>query len=267
MKFGLIAAWMVLSARCAAAVVIPVDIESSNPVAAARINDVPVRLVIDSGGGVLTLKSQTINKLGIAPTGATRATTDALGNNASRDLFRVSTLELGTLKLKDLDADEATEYASQSPVDGVVGRFILNKFAVVYDYPGRRIKLVSPDNQNELRAECRGTKVDLTASAEELVVSPAQIDHGEIRMLWDTGAVYSFVKQSFADQHKLPVETPYYTSQRFSLAQEDFGPTRFVVLDLRAPADADGYVGTNFFLEHVVCIDPTHRVVKVRKSS
>jgi predicted aspartyl protease len=267
MKTGLIAASWVLSTQCVAAVIVPIEIESGNPVAAARINDVPVRLVIDSGGGVLTLKSETVNRIGLAPTGATRPTTDALGNNASRDLFRVKTLELGALKLTDLDADEATEYASQSPVDGVIGRFVLNKFAVVYDYPARRIMLIPPDNKNELRTECRGTKVDLTASAEELIVSQAQIDHGDIRMLWDTGAVYSFVKQSFADQHELPIEKPYYTSQRFGLAKEEFGPMRFVALDLRAPAEADGYIGTNFFLDHVVCIDPTHRVVKVRKNS
>jgi hypothetical protein len=97
-------------------------------------------------------------------------------------------------------------------------------------------------------------------------VSMAETDHRAMRMLWDTGATYSFVKKTFADTHKLPMENPFYTSQRFSVGQEDFGPLQFVVLDLHDPGNVDGYIGYNFFVSHVVCIDPVKQVVRVRKN-
>ncbi len=267
MKGALVALFGMLFSNCFAAVVIPIDIEQGNPVASARINGVPVRLIIDSGGGVLTLKSETIKRVSAPRTGTTRATTDALGNNAARRLFHLNALEVGDLRFADVEADEATEYASQSPVDGVIGRFLLSKFVVVYDYPARRITVVESNDHSGASAVCIGTKIDLVPASEELVVSTARIDDHEIRVLWDTGAVYSFIKKSFVDKHELTVEEPYYTSQHFAFGEHDFGPFQFIVLDLRAPVDVDAYIGSNFFLDHVVCIDPTHRLVRVRNRS
>ncbi|HEU4602477.1 MAG TPA: aspartyl protease family protein [Steroidobacteraceae bacterium] len=266
MKGALIAFSGMLFSNCFAAVVVPIEIEQGNPVASARINGVAVRLIIDSGGGVITLKSDTIKRVSAPRTGSTRATTDALGNNAARNLFHLNTLEVGDLRFADVQADEATEYASKSPVDGVIGRFLLSKFVVVYDYSSGKITVIESNDRAGVNAACQGSKIDLVPASEELVVSRARIDDREIRVLWDTGAVYSFIKKSFVDKNELPVEEPYYTSQHFAFGEHDFGPFQFVVLDLRAPVDVDAYVGSNFFLDHVVCIDPTHRVVRVRKS-
>ena len=267
MKIYLLTASLLLASKCFGATVVPIEIVNGNPVATAQINDVTVKLVIDSGGGVVTLKTEAIKRVAAARTGATRPTTDALGNNASRNLFHLGTLEMGTFKVVDIDADESTEHASQSPVDGMIGRFVLNRYAVVYDYAAHKVTFIDPARSSELRTECRGTPIDLMPAPEGILVSGAKIDQADIRMLWDSGAVYSFIKQSFADRNKLPIETPYYTTQTLRFSDVNLGALRFVVLDLRAPEEADAYIGSNFFLAHIVCIDPTHRVVKVLKSS
>lgn len=101
---------------------------------------------------------------------------------------------------------------------------------------------------------------------EGVIVTLAQTDQQTMRLLWGTGATHSFVKKTFADEHKLPVENPFYTSQRFKLGPANFGPLQFVVVDFQAPSTVDGYVGHNFLATHVVCIDPFNQVVRVRSN-
>jgi predicted aspartyl protease len=263
-KVGLAIPSLLLCANCPGAVVVPIQIERGNPVASARINGVEGRLVMDSAGGSVTLKSETIRKVGGKRMDETRATTDAMGTNSARAIVRLDSFDFGPVKLGGIDADEASAYVAQSPADGIVGRSILNKFAVVYDYSGGKITLISPEANAELDAECTGNRIDLVAASEETAVSVARIDQREIRVLWDTGATYSFIKKSVADTEKLPVVAPFYKSQRFALGEHEFGPMQFVVIDAQAPLDVDGFVGSNFFMGHIVCIDPSHRTVRVR---
>jgi predicted aspartyl protease len=250
---------------CYGAIVIPVEIESRNPITTARINGVNVQLIIDSGGGLLSLKAETIKKVSAVPTQAAISSTDALGITSNRATFKVDVLELGSKRFADIEADEISGYAANSPGDGIIGKRLLNQFVAVYDYPSRKITLYSSKERTAIQRECRGIQVDTVPDLEGAIVSMATMDHQSMRMLWDTGATYSFVKKSFADEHNLPVQEVFYTTQRFELGQHDFGPLKLVVLDLKAPGNVDGYLGYNFFANHVVCIDPSTHHVTVRE--
>ena len=245
------------------AIVIPIELEKGNPIAPARINGVPVRLVIDSGGGVVALKPEAAKSVGAARTGSASSSTDALGSESTQAALELSTLELGGVSFSNVAAQE---YAKEVPGDGSIGRAFLNRFVTVYDYASRKITLFTPGERSAADMGCRGTAARTIADPDGLVVSMAKADHRAMRMLWDTGATHSFVKKAFADRYELPVEHPFYTSRRFSIGQEDFGPLQFVVLDLRAPGNVDGYIGYNFFISHVVCIDPVGQVVRIRKN-
>jgi predicted aspartyl protease len=249
-----------------AAIVVPIELEKGNPIASARINGIPVRLVVDSGGGVIALKPKLIEKTAAARTGSTRSTTDAYGNKSMQTLFSLDTFELGGSTFSNIEAGEAGKYAAQSPGDGIIGRHFLNRFLAVYDYSSRKITLFSRDERSTAEGECRGTTVRTIPDQDGIIVSTAKTDHEAMRMLWDTGATYSFVKQAFADAHQLPIEKPFYTSQRFTLGEKDFGPLQFVVLDLQEPSNVDGFVGYNFFVNHVVCIDALENEIRIQKN-
>jgi len=246
--------------------VVPIELEKGNPVASARINGVPLKLVVDSGGGIIVLKKGLIEKARAARTGSVRPSTDAYGNKNSQTLFRVDKLELGGHTFPDLEAAEASKYMSESPGDGVIGRDFLNRFLVVYDYSSRQITLFSRDERSSADRKCRGTTVRTIPDQDGIVISKANSDHGTMRMLWDTGATYSFVKKTFADKYQLPIEKPFYTSHQFTLGQQNFGPLQFVVLDLQDPDNVDGFIGYNFFLNHVVCIDPDQGEIRIHKN-
>ncbi|MGQ0833495.1 MAG: aspartyl protease family protein [Gammaproteobacteria bacterium] len=251
---------------CLGAIVIPIELEKGNPIAFARINGVPVRLIVDSGGGVVNLKPETVEKVGAVRTGSTSRYTDAHGNEGTQAILKLAALELGGNDFPNVEAADAGKYGAEAPGDGSIGRAFLNQFLAVYDYSARKIKLFTPDEHSDADAECRGAAVRTVPHSDGIVVSMAKTDHLAMRMTWDTGATYSFVKKTFADRYKLPIKHPFYTSQRFSIGQEDFGPLQLVVLDLSAPGDVDGHIGYNFFLSHVVCIDPVKQVIRIRKN-
>jgi hypothetical protein len=254
---------VLLSSPCLGSVVIPIEIEDGNPIASARINGVPVKLVIDSGGGVVVLKPDVARRVGAVRAESTRTSIDAHGMIVAQPVLTLNTLELGGHEFSRV---EAAEYSGEVPRDGSVGREFLNRYLVIYDYPSRKITLFTPDEGVASTQECRGASARTIPHPEGVIVSMVATDAGTMKVMWDTGATNSFVKKTFVDQHKLAVQPPFYTSQRFAFGQPDFGPLRFVVLDFSEPPDVDGYVGHNFFAGHVVCIDHRGQKIRVRKS-
>jgi len=262
-KLSLLCA-LVASAGCRAEVVIPIELEKGNVFAAARINGVAVRLGLDSGGGVVALKSATIAKVGAARSGVNKQSTDVLGNTSDQAMLSLDTLEISGKIFVHVDAMDAGEYAADSPGDGVVGRELLNRFIVVYDYASRKVTLFAAEERRAAKHECRGARVRTIPDPDEIVVSLAMSDHGAMRMMWDTGATYSVVKKEFADRRQLPLDDVYYKSRKFTLGGRDFGPLQLAAVEFHAPLSVDGFIGYNFFSDHVVCIDPFERIVRVR---
>lgn len=257
---------LLMCANAFAALVIPIEIENGNPIADVRINGVAARLIVDSGGGGVVLKPAAIEKVGAVGTGAFRSSTDALGNTSKAVLYSLESLEIGGKAFRNLEAEEVGAYAADSPGDGSIGRIFLNEFVAIYDYNSHRITLFDSSERAAVRRECRGTSVRMLDDPENAVVTKILAGGDAMRMLWDTGAQHSFMKKSFVDDRNLRVEGPFHTAPTFELNRHDMGPLRFVVLDIGAPAGVDGFVGYNFFVDHVVCIDPFGRWVKVRKN-
>jgi Aspartyl protease len=253
-----------LSAECLGAIVIPIELEKGNPIASARINGVPVRLVVDTGGGLVTLKPETVAKVGAARTGSTSKYSDGHGNEDTQAILKLNALELGGNSFPNVEAADAGTYGAEAAGDGSIGRAFLNQFVAVYDYAARKISLFTASERSSADRECRGALVRTIPDPDNTIVSMAKTDHRTMRMTWDTGSTYSFVKKTFADTHKLPVENPFYTSQRFLLGEENFGPLQFVVLEFHNPDNVDGTIGYNFFAGHVVCIDPVRQVIRIR---
>ena len=249
---------------CRAAIVIPIEVEKGNVFAAARINGVDVRLGVDSGGGVVALKTATIAKVRATRAASSMQSTDVLGNTSEQALLTLDTLEIAGKVFVHVAAVNAGDYAAGTPGDGVIGRKLLNRFIVVYDYSARKVTLFAPEERRAVKRECRGERVRTIPDPEEIIVSLAKTDHGTMRMTWDTGATYSVVKKEIADRQRLPLDDVLYTSKRFTLGARDFGPLRLAAVDFRAPQNVDGFIGYNFFTDHVVCIDPFDRSVKVR---
>ena len=260
-----LASFIAASAR--AETTIPLEIEQGNVLTRATVNRVPLRLAIDLGGlGALSLKAEAIARTGVSSLPATISQTDALGNTGQRRTFKVSRLDLGDGAFRDVIAHELRGYAGSGPGDGLIGRDFLKQFVAVFDYPSRIVTLYSAHEREAADRACTGERVATIPDPDGIIVSVATSDHGPLRMLWDTGASYSFVKATVAARRHLPIRGETYLTRHFALGARDFGPLELVSLDFKEPASVDGYIGYNFFESHVVCVDALgpHTTVRVK---
>ncbi len=256
---------MALSVAVQAAVTsttVPIEIQRGSPVATIAIGDKELRVIVDSGGRLLGLRSEVIAGLdGLRATGRA-SSTDVYGSATEADAFVVPDLFLGGSRFRDVAgfvwAVPQGLRNSKPAIDGIIGREFLNEFRVVYDYPGARILL--EERGSDEASACRGTPVPLVEHPEGVVVTEIDLDFGTVRALWDTGATYSFIKSEAAEAAGLELErmdarTQKYRSRSVKFGSKDLGQLDFVVLPLVQPEGIDVYIGYNFFANHVVCID------------
>jgi hypothetical protein len=96
-------------------------------------------------------------------------------------------------------------------------------------------------------------------------VTKVKTDSGELTLLWDTGAPSSFIKKSLAEQAAPQSSSQMLVSKHFILNGSDFGPLELRAFEFSEPPGIDGFIGGNFFANHVVCIDlPMNRFL-IRK--
>lgn len=96
------------------------------------------------------------------------------------------------------------------------------------------------------------------------VFAAARINGVDVRLGLDSGGGVVALKPATAEGRRLPLDGVYYDSRQFTLGGRDFGPLQLAAVDFHAPTSVDGFIGYNFFSNHVVCIDPFERIVRVR---
>ena len=62
----------------------------------------------------------------------------------------------------------------------------------------------------------------------------------------------SLVRDSLVKARGFTPNGLYIASKKFELADRDFGPLQFRLLSFAEPAEVDGFVGYDFFANHVV---------------
>jgi hypothetical protein len=86
-------------------------------------------------------------------------------------------------------------------------------------------------------------------------VTKAQTDLGDLTFVWDTGAPISIIRKARIEETHTQAVNQVIRTERFFLNGTDFGPLELRPLEFSQPAGTDGFVGTNFFAQHVVCVD------------
>lgn len=245
---------------------LPLTLTRNNPVTNIEVAGHEIKIVVDTGGGVLGLSPEALTQAGAVEL-ADEPTiwTDAQGQAHKARRFRVPQIRVGGRLFTNLDAIEAETIPNGPPVPNVLGREFLRQFIVIMDYPGRVMTLLSPET-TDAKAEamgCKGTRVPFEPTRTEpgLAISRVKVDGATLRLGWDTGATYSSLPAGVVTAYQLPVapavgqKPPFYNTKRLIIGGSDFGPLEFVVLPLELPSDFDGMLGYNVFAKHVVCLN------------
>jgi predicted aspartyl protease len=249
---------------------LPVTVMQSNPVTTITVGDRTVQAIVDTGGGVLMLSREVIEAAGGVKLTDTQVSNDAFGNEYVHARYRMPVIDIGGRALQDTVVLEAPgrEAGNSSPVLNVIGRQFLSQYLVVVDYAGGAITLWPPEPGNADRAKCGRTRIPMEQTEEEhLAVSVFETQSGRLRLAWDTGAMYSILPVSMAENLRPATiargDTRFYPSKMLAAAGQDFGPLEFVLLPLQTPRDFQGLLGANFFAKHVVCFDYARRELRV----
>jgi hypothetical protein len=254
---------------------LPLTLLRNNPVTSIEVAGHEIKILVDTGGGVLTLSREALTQAGaVELAGEPAIWTDAYGQAHKARRFRVPQVRIGGRSFTNLEAIEAHEAIPNGPpVPNVLGREFLRQFIVLVDYPGRMMTLLSPQTA-DVEAEamgCKGTRVPFErTSAPGLAITQVKLDGATMRLVWDTGATYSSLPAGVVTAYQLPTtaavgqKPPFYNTKRLIIGGSDFGPLEFVVLPLELPSDFEGMLGYNVFARHVVCLNYGRSELRIR---
>lgn len=249
---------------------LPIQLIQSNAVTEITVGSRRIQAGIDTGGGGIDLPADVIREAGGIPLEKVQQGRDAYGRDVPAPLFKVPAINIGGRTFRNVVVAQVEHQEGDGPpVAASIGRHFLHDFFIVIDYPHAAINLW-PRNAKAADAGCGDThiRMEKTKGESHLVVSTFATPAGPLKLLWDTGATYSVLKDAVAQELHLDLvtqgDTPFFRPGMISAAGQDFAPLEFVVLPVQPPADVQGFLGANFFSTHVVCMDYRRREILVR---
>jgi hypothetical protein len=248
-------------------VTITIEIVKGYPILVARIADRELPLMLDLGGyESVTLTEEAMRVSGVVALPESEQFKDAKGNLIEAARFRVKELRLGDAVFREVEGRvhaSAPAYPA-APIGNVgrIGEALVRPYKVLLDYRGGTMTLFPDDDELAARGGCRGIAVPFVPEWEGSPVSRAKTDLGTLTFVWDTGAPRSIIRR---DLVAAGTEAPAaFDSRLFELGGTDFGPLEMLPFAFAEPAGVDGFVGSNFFATHVVCVDLPNRRLLVR---
>lgn len=247
------------SATPQSSVTVPIELINNFPVLEIMIGDKRIPVMFDLGGSdQIVLSTDALAPLHVEPLAETYAWVDAKGNRLESRRFRVPELRIGSLVLRDVSGHEDAEaetYRKTPAGAGYIGAALVRPFKLVVNYGQRSMTFIPSDASDPERHGCYGTEIPFDPDWDGDPVTKAVTDLGELVLVWDTGAPMSLVRDGLVRARGIAPDGLYVRSEKFVLGPKDFGPMQLRLLEFTEPAGVDGFVGHDFFANHVVCID------------
>jgi hypothetical protein len=242
------------------ATTVPIDLVGNYPIVVVDVDGHKVHLLFDLGeDSDLVLTQAALEELRITPNGPGHAISDVKGNVMQSPTFTVPRLQMGGAVFVNVagrvDAHDPSYQSTHVGQQGYIGPSLLHDYQVILDYRHSQMTLVPTLGHSADRQRCKGAVVPFLPEWDGAPVTKVHTDLGDLTVVWDTGAPVSFIRRARAEEAHANLANEIVTTKQFRLNDIDFGPLDLRVLEFSQPAGADGFVGSNFFAQHVVCID------------
>jgi hypothetical protein len=250
--------------------IIDVSFQQRNAIALVKIGDEKLRVLVDSGGSSgISIRRELTTKLGIQPSDIQTESEDAFGKKTISVSLIVPKLVIGSesffnIEGKIWNAPRALQDLKPQ-IDGVIGRKFLNQFNVIYNFPDKSIQLI--DKEKPLSPYCKGVHFDISYIEDGALTSTIKVQEGPLTILWDTGASYSFIKESVVTNRKLKVTDQIYRTKFIMDESMPDKPIDFIALGFHKPDSIDAIIGHDVFLKNKICIDNQNSTVTLSSNN
>jgi hypothetical protein len=251
--------------------VIPIRLSGNFALVEVRIGGKDIPLLFDTGDsrGIL-LAQPVIDRIKAKPVGQSSKVIDLKGNVVESPHFEIPRLQIGSVEFEnviaDLDVHDPSYQPDQYGQQGFLGTALLKPYQVVIDYSRLTLTLIAPGSSRARSGACRGATVPFVEQWRGEPVTEAETELGRVVLWWDTGSPLSFLTTRFARQALPKITEGPMLSDRLGLGGSEFGPWPFEVVDFALPPGFEGFIGYDFYAQHVVCMDFPGRRVLVRRN-
>jgi hypothetical protein len=251
--------------------VVPIRLSGSFALVEVRIGGRDVSLLFDTGDsrGIL-LAQPVIDRIKAKPVGQSSKVIDVKGNIVESPHFEIPRLQIGSIEfanvIADLDVHDPSYQPDQHGQQGFLGTALLKPYQVVIDYSRLTLTLIAPGSSRARAGDCRGVAVPFVEQWRGEPVTEAETEFGRVVLWWDTGTPLSILTARFAQQARPRIAEGSMISERLGLGGSEFGPWPFEVVDFALPPGFEGFIGYDFFAQHVVCMDFPGRRALVRRN-
>jgi len=253
-------------------VVVPLRLEDRSAFLTAKVDGIEVPLILDTGDSSnVVLAKSVLNQLKAIPISVSWAGKDSHGEVQSPE-FRIARLQIGDALFTNVVARQEAHSPGNQPGDsihrGYLGTGLMKAYQVVIDFARKRLTLVQPTRDRILTKQCRGTAVPFTLNRfPEEPVTEANTDLGKVILWWDSGAQMTGVARRVVEKAGMQASDGRVETKRLQLGGSNFGPWVFNSMNADLPPFFDGFIGYDFFLKHVVCMDFPGRRVLIQPST
>jgi hypothetical protein len=256
---------LLYSGACLAQTLVPLELEDDNYLATLRIGDAHLKAVLDTSGRyAIAITPEALDKLQVRFSGNTVERTGTGGEKFRGRQFVIPSMELGGTIFLSVDGFERRHAGSEpgdAPYEAVIGGAFLEHYAVVVDYPQRRLELEPPARGP---AVCGPASAPMLPTQNGIMFTTVRTDSGVMNLGWSTGSTYSVVQKTVTYLRGLALKDGFYATRRFSLERIEAGPMEMVSIDVPGIPDLDGLIGFDFFERYRVCFDYEHHTVSVQ---
>jgi hypothetical protein len=255
--------------------VVPVTLRERTALVSITIGDEQVPVVLDSGdSGAIALTDAALRRAGAKLIDGTSMGMDIKGNILEAPRFKVPRLQVGSAVfsdvIADLDVHARTYPANQVGQQGFIGTALFESYQLLLDFPRRRMTLIGGADQAVKQNGCEGASVPFSPEWKGQPVTIVETDFGQLQLWWDTGMPVSVLsKRSVEERLGATMPRPAdnkLQSTHLEIGDTNFGPWEFAVWEMALSPGFDGFIGYDFFEQHVVCMDFPGNRLRLPKS-
>lgn len=245
-------------------VTVPINIVNKRPLIEVQINGMPVTVLFDLGSSTnLYLFPSVLSQIDKAHVGVSDGIKTVHQSVDGAPIYQVDLVQVGDMSFSKVDISEdfhdskfQANYEENFDTYGAIGTGLFQTHKLFFDYRRSELTIINSGAAVGGQSNCQGQEIPFLPNSDAGVLAMAKTEIGDIKFLWDTGAVSNIILKSRAEGEDLVVsDRNDVTLNQVEFNGHQLGPIEFKVWDFPIKPPFDGFIAHAFFKVHTVCVD------------